>query len=448
MQLILLSGGSGKRLWPLSNDARSKQFLKLLKRPGGKVESMAQRVFGQIENAGLKECITISTNALQQDSFIAQIGAEVPIIAEPARRDTFAAIVLACSQLLTVKKCSLDESVVVIPCDQYVDDSYFEIIKKIGRHVEISDADLTLMGIQPTSPSTKYGYIIPGEEISDGIFKVMEFKEKPTETVARAYISQNAFWNGGVFGFKLGYILEFAKKYLPSTDFKYVFDHFIDLPKISFDYEVVEKTDNIDVIRYRGKWEDLGTWASLAAEIDSEIIGNGILTSTCSNTQIINEHNLPVICSGLKDVVVVSSYDGILVASKNDTDNLKPFIEKMTTRPLYEERRWGIYKVLDTQQFPNGMSQLTKQIVLSEGKFISYQLHHHRKEIWTIVNGRGIFVLDNEVKDVFPGDVLIIPAEHKHTIKAMTPLTFIEVQIGDVLAETDIERFDWNWTKM
>ena len=406
---------------------------------------MVQRVFSQIENAGLQDNITISTNASQKDSFISQIGGEISIIAEPTRRDTFAAIVLACSHLASVKKCSADEPIIVIPCDQYVDDSYFEVIKEIAQNVGITDADLTLMGIHPTSPSTKYGYIIPSKKTSAGIFKVRDFKEKPTETVARTYISQNAFWNGGVFGFKLGYLLDIARQYLPQIDFQYVFNHFLDLPKISFDYEVVEKTDNIDVIPYCGKWEDLGTWASLAAEIENEVIGNGILTPTCCNTQIINEHNLPVICSGLKDVVVVSSYDGILVASKKDTDNLKPFIEKISYRPLYEERRWGFYKVLDTQQFHDGMSQLTKQIVLSEGKFISYQIHHHRKEVWTIVDGHGLFVLDDATKEVFPGDVLIIPKGHKHTIKALTPLTFIEVQIGDVLTEEDIERFAWNW---
>lgn len=445
MQLILLSGGSGRRLWPLSNEARSKQFIKLLETSDGSLQSMAQYIYGQLCDAGLSDNILISTNAVQRDSFISQLGENISILAEPERRDTFAAIVLACSYLYSKKKCDVNEPIVVLPCDQLVEKGYFDTIKKIGEAVANSTADLVLMGIQPTKPSTKYGYIIPSEIASDGSANVMCFKEKPDVETANKYITQGAFWNGGVFGFKLGYLISIIKSYLADISFDFLYDNFTLLPKISFDYEVVEKASNIKVITYSGKWEDLGTWTSFLSEIKRSVIGNGIITSDCQNTNIINELNVPVLCSGLSNIAIISTYDGVLVLDKTKSDNLKPYIEQVATRPLYEERRWGEYKVIDQQTFDTGYSQLTKHIVLNPGKFISYQVHRHRDEIWTIVDGTGLFVLDGVVTKVGSGDVLKIKAGQKHAIKAMETLTLIEVQLGTDLIEEDITRYNWDW---
>lgn len=217
------------------------------------------------------------------------------------------------------------------------------------------------------------------------------------------------------------------------------------LPKISFDYEVVEKANDVKVITYSGKWEDLGTWSSFLSEIKRPVIGNGLLTSDCQNTNIINELNTPVLCSGLSNIAIISTYDGILVLDKSKSENLKPYVEQVATRPLYEERRWGEYKVIDQQTFDSGYSQLTKQIVLKPGKYISYQVHSHRDEVWTIVDGVGDFVLNGKVIPVKAGDVLNIKAGQKHAIRANNRLTFIEVQFGTDLVESDIERFEWFW---
>lgn len=146
-----------------------------------------------------------------------------------------------------------------------------------------------------------------------------------------------------------------------------------------------------------------------------------------------------------KDVIVAASPDGIMVCDKQDSEKIKDYANRLTTRPMYEERRWGTYRVLDNAEYEDGTRSLTKTIHLNAGKNISYQLHHHRSEVWTCVEGEGVFVLDGERKEVKRGDVMNIPVEHLHAIKATTDLTFIEVQIGNPLVEEDIERFEFEW---
>ena len=163
------------------------------------------------------------------------------------------------------------------------------------------------------------------------------------------------------------------------------------------------------------------------------------------NIHAVNELGIPVFCNGLKDVIVAASPDGIMVCDKQDSEKIKDYANKLTTRPMYEERRWGAYRVLDNAEYEDGTHSLTKTIHLKAGKHISYQLHHHRSETWTCVSGEGIFVLDGERKEVKRGDVMNIPVEHLHAIKATKNLTFIEVQIGNPLVEEDIERFEFEW---
>ncbi|MFI3283363.1 MAG: sugar phosphate nucleotidyltransferase, partial [Rikenellaceae bacterium] len=196
MKIILLSGGSGKRLWPLSNDARSKQFLKLLNSPGGGLESMVQRIARQIKESGVKADITIATSESQYDSILNQLGDSVDVVTEPERRDTFPAIALSASYLIKERGCDLDEVVVVMPSDSYVESGYFDAISRMVEGVESSRVDMVLMGITPSEPSTKFGYIVPRAESSrDGLVMVSRFTEKPDEQRARELISQGAVWS-------------------------------------------------------------------------------------------------------------------------------------------------------------------------------------------------------------------------------------------------------------
>lgn len=456
MQLVLLSGGSGKRLWPLSNNARSKQFLPLLEKEDGTMESMVQRVVRQSRLANLTNEITLATNASQQDIIVNQLGDSVNLVTEPERRDTFPAIALAASYLKLAKQCADDEVVVIMPCDPYTELGYFETISKMVECVKANVADLVLMGIKPTYPSEKYGYVVPTSQVSEGFKEfqmVSRFTEKPTVDKAKELLAQNAYWNGGVFAFRLGYMLKIVEKYIPLfdsltgslVDFEYVHSHYSTFPKISFDYEVAEKSESVAVVPFNGEWKDLGTWNTLTDELHKPVIGNAVMGSHCENTHVINELQNPIFVDGLKDVVVAACPDGILVCSKEHSEEIKKSVENLTPRPMYEERRWGTYRVLDDSYYADGRHSLTKSITLKEGKNISYQIHHHRSETWTFVQGEGIFVLDGQEQRVKAGDTVVIPVEHWHAIKALTELTFIEVQSGNPLIEEDIERTEWNW---
>lgn len=445
MQLVLLSGGSGKRLWPLSNNARSKQFLQLLEKEDGTMESMVQRVVRQAIESQLTDKVTIATNVSQLDIITNQLGEKVEVVIEPERRDTFPAIALAASYLSLQKDCRDDEVVVIMPCDPYTELKYFKTIGQMVECVEKNAADLVLMGIRPTYPSSKFGYVVPEPGESGDCFKVQRFTEKPDVEVAEQLLAQNAFWNGGVFAFKLGYMMRIVRRYFNSDCFEEVRANYSAFPKISFDYEVAEKAESVAVVPFDGEWKDLGTWNTLTGELHRPALGNVVMGPHCENTHVINELQNPMYVDGLKDAVVAACPDGILVCSKDQSEDIKKSVENLTPRPMYEERRWGTYRVLDDSTYADGRHSLTKSITVNAGKNISYQIHHHRSEVWTFVEGNGLFVLDGVTREVKAGDTVVIPVEHLHSIKAVTELTFIEVQNGNPLIEEDIERFDWEW---
>ncbi len=441
MNIILLSGGSGKRLWPLSNETRSKQFLKLLKDDKGNSESMVQRVYRQIRDASINDKIVIATGRSQLDSIRSQLGNAVDVVLEPERRDTFPAIALSCAYLAFEKGMYSNDIVIVLPVDPYADIEYFKTLIKMEKVVNDHIANMALMGIKPTYPSAKYGYIVPNY---DGTL-VERFQEKPSEEYAKELIKDGALWNGGVFAFKLGYIMDIVKKYINFSSFKEIEEQYHNLPKISFDYEVVEKESSIAVVEYKGIWKDLGTWNTLTEVMDDNQLGNVILADSCGNTHVINELDIPVTVLGTKDIVVAASPDGILISDKRESSYLKPYVDNIHQRPMFEERRWGEYKVLDYVAYGDGTSSLTKSLLINAGKSISYQSHAIRDEIWTIVDGTGDLLIDGHVRNVRRGDVAYITKGQKHAIFATTDLRMIEVQIGVELVESDIERYEWKW---
>ena len=449
MKIILLSGGSGQRLWPLSNGTQAKQFLRLLKSPEGEKESMVQRVVRQIKEAGLLESITVATSMSQADMIANQLGEYgVDIVTEPARRDTFPAIALASAYLQKEKHCRPDEIVVVMPCDPYTESGYFHTIAKMVKAVESNAADLVLMGITPTSPSSKFGYIVPqAGDASAEVQTVNRFVEKPERALAEQLLAAGALWNGGVFAFRLGYITQILEKYVNAPSFTEVRARYQEFPKISFDYEVAERASSVAVVSFTGQWKDLGTWNALTEELPSQTIGNVVLDEQAVNTHVVNELDLPLICVGTRDLVIATSNDGILVADKDHSEDLKKHLTKLGTdsRPMYEERRWGKYKVIDHIEFADGQKVLTKRLCIRAGKNISYQVHHHREEVWTIINGTGQLVLNGEQCNVKPGDVIHIRREQFHAIRAITDLYIIEVQSGDRLTEDDITRYPYTW---
>lgn len=446
MQIVLLSGGSGTRLWPLSNDARSKQFLKLLDVDGSEDrESMVQRVMRQLREADVDADVTVATSASQKDSVFSQLGDSVNIVTEPCRRDTFPAICLACEYLKKVKHCSSDEVVVVMPCDPYTEAGYFKSIIQMANGVENVGADLIVMGIAPTYPSSKYGYVLPTGKLNDTVWGVRRFTEKPDVATAEKLIAEGAQWNGGVFAFKLGYLTSISEKYVSAQTFEEVVSRYTEFPKISFDYEVAEKAANVGMVEYHGEWKDLGTWNTLTDELHSHEYGNVVTDGSSENTHIFNELSIPMLCLGTKDLVVAASPDGIIVAEKSKSENVKKYVERLKLRPMYEERRWGTYKVIDNVEFEDGYCALTKQLTLNPGASISYQEHACRDEVWTFIDGEGEIILDGKRSAVKRGMTIYIPKGMKHALKASTSLTFIEVQSGHNLVESDITRYPLEW---
>lgn len=435
MKLVLLSGGSGKRLWPLSNDARSKQFLKVLENEDQEMESMVQRVWGQIKAAGLDRSTVIATSRLQVDILQSQLG-NVPIIAEPERRDTFPAIALAATYLYSVKGVSLDETVCILPVDPYVDNEFFNRIKDLDKVLESSDAQIALMGVNPTYPSSKYGYIVPEAKGEQGDFRqVSRFTEKPTEEQAEALIEQGAMWNCGVFAFKLRYMIRNLLENGYSIQYEDLSNNYQQLAKISFDYEIVEKESRIAVIPYNGYWKDLGTWNTLTENMGNNIIGQGMISDDSTNTHLINELDIPVTVIGISNAVVAVSPDGILVSDKHASPRIKEMVLP-GQRPMYEERTWGWYRVLDYAKYDDDMEVLTKRIGLKTGKHLSYERHTQRADTWTIISGEGELVFNDEIKRVKAGDVFQIPPNTTHHgIKAITNMELIEIQKGNVLEE-------------
>lgn len=442
MHIILLSGGSGKRLWPLSNEVRSKQFLKLFQNENEEKESMLQRMHRQIRESGLETPVIVTTSSAQADALQGQLGNVVETVVEPYRRDTFPAISLSAMYLSEVKECSDDEVVVVLPVDPFTELSYFQLLPKMEKIIAQNKANIALMGITPTYPSEKYGYIVP--EKKDNILKVSRFQEKPDGSTAEQLISQNAFWNGGVFAFRLGYLKKIIGEYGDFQGYEDLFHRYDELPKISFDYEVVEKEPSIAVVPFQGIWKDLGTWNTLAEEI-KEDQGFVIKGEGTENTQIINELSIPIVALGCENMVIAASPDGILVSDKEKSSFMKPYVESFEFRPMYEEKGWGTYRVLDYSIHRNGKKSLTKELFLKENSHISYHKHNLRQEVWTLTTGKALFLCDDVLSIVTEGDVLAIAQGQKHSLHALSDCTIIEVQLGTELSEGDLERFPHNW---
>lgn len=445
MQLVLLSGGSGKRLWPLSNETRSKQFLRILPTANGGLESMVQRVFRQISEANLNAPVTIATGAAQVDSIKTQVAHNVDIVFEPERRNTFPAIALTCSHLKFDRHCSDDETIIVLPVDPYTEVGFFASLNRMKIALDSNKADLVLLGIKPTYPSEKYGYIVPGQNDMNIVKRVDRFKEKPNLETAKNLIKDGAVWNAGVFAFKLGWLMKILNNYFVPKNYLDVQLNYSKLPMNSFDYEVVEKTNSIMMLEYQGMWKDLGTWNTLCEEMSAENIGKVIIGEKSESTNVVNELGIPVVVLGAKNMVIAASPDGILVSDKPKSSYIKPYVDDLEQRPMYEEKRWGQYTVLDYNEYKDKQKSLTKNLFIKSGKQLSYQKHDKRDEIWTIVDGTGDLLIDGHIRNVKRGDVAYITRGMKHAIRATTDMHIIEVQIGEELIEEDIERLKFDW---
>lgn len=428
MKIVLLSGGSGKRLWPLSNEVRSKQFLKLIKNDNGCTDSMVRRVYGQISAAIPYADISVTTSATQVEAIKNQLGSKVSVIVEPQRRNTFPAIALASSHLYYERRCEPDETVIVLPVDPYVENDFFAALHKIDAAVQQGAADIVLMGVKPTYPSEKYGYIIP-ENTAIEPFPVSQFKEKPDKHAAQQFIDMGGLWNCGVFAFKLSYIMDIVQRSVPSTCFADVLNNYALFEKNSFDYVVLEKADSVAVVPYDGEWKDLGTWNTIT-EVMDPLYGFAIASEDCTNTHVINELEIPIVVMGAHDMIVAAGPDGILVADKEQSSYIKKYVENMDIRPMYEEREWGDYTVLNVSVDEKGNKAVTKKKFVKQGSEIKEKTHAANRTVWTVLSGKAVIKINGRNHDAFPGDTYTIDKGVLHSLIAVEDTVILEVQIS------------------
>ncbi len=437
MYIVLLSGGSGKRLWPLSNDLCSKQYIKLMNYDGAGSDgkcSMLQRVFGQLQAAGLSEHTIVCASSAQVELIESQLDGAAEVAVEPMRRDTFPAVMLSCAYLLSEKGAEKDDVAAFLPVDPYTSGAFFDCIKRLGEYIASSEKTIGLLGGVPTYPSTKYGYILP-EQGGEELLKVTGFREKPDEETARRLVAEGALWNCGVFCFKLSLAAQWLEKYGVGTDYHQMAADYEKLPKKSFDYEVLEHWKEIAAIRYDDIWKDLGTWNTLTEEMQENSIGDVTWDDTCENSHAVNVLGVPMVVMGAKNMVIAASHDGILVADKHQSSYIKNCLEHIKDTSKYEERRWGTVKTIDNDE-DDGIRSVTKRVKIVAGKAMPKHRHLKHTETITVLSGMGKLLLEGVEVDLTAGSTVSIAPGKDHAIKALgSDLRCIEVCVGD--AEED-----------
>jgi len=292
------------------------------------------------------------------------------------------------------------------------------------------------MGIDPTYPSEKYGYIMP--TTTGKVSKVSAFKEKPDTASAQRYIDAGGLWNAGVFAYKLSYVLKCADKLIGFSDYADLFSQYGALTKISFDYAVVEHEPDIAVMRFAGAWKDLGTWNTLTEALEKPAVGDVQFDETCENVHAINELGVPILAMGLKNVVISASPEGILVSDKHQSSFLKPFVDAIDQKIMFAEKSWGSFRVLNVEK-----NSMTIKVTLNPGHKMNYHSHEHRDEVWTVISGHGKTIVDGIEQPVKAGDVVAMAAGCKHTVIAETELQLIEVQLGTDISISDKRKYDF-----
>lgn len=396
MKIILLSGGSGKRLWPLSGDINSKQFLKIMKNSSGDMMSMLQNTVAQLGRLGLLEDTLVTASAQQADLIEEQIGQAIPCLSEPERRDTFPAIALASAYLHSMADVSGDEVILVMPVDGKADISFYERAAELEQNLDAHPhIQLGLVGAIPTFPSEQYGYIQSHEPASDDFRTVSGFKEKPAAAAAARLIEENALWNCGVFAFRLRYMIEHLQERGFPTMYSALRSQYASLPMRSFDYEVVEHEPHIACLQYDGKWQDMGNWHAIADTMDEPVTGKGLKDSASSNTHILNDLSIPVLVSGIEDAIIVAGTEGILVCSKERAPAIKQLVEQvrqLSGDPEQARVTNGWSKLVDEAvDAPSSQTIITTLHYLPAGaELLPYDIGLHSN--LTVTSGGGFII--------------------------------------------------------
>lgn len=435
MQIILLSGGSGKKLWPLTNDIQAKQFIPLFKDSSGFSETMIQRIYRQITTLYPKADITVATFRSQTSVVRNQLGEEVHISVEPARKSTFPATVLASQYLKNIRKIDENETVVVCPVALYMEDVFFQHVSELSGIVEDRDG-IAILGTEAHGVRPEYGCIIP--EDSSLVSRLRSFTVSAGRESTEKLVSGGALYNAGFFAFKLGKFLGFANRILDYRDYDELFSTYDSLPACSLEQILTEQKLDSPVYVLRGNEElnDLGTWEAISSVTGSNIIGDGYVSDSCESVNVINNTGIPVLAVGLKNLVISASQQGILVASKGESTDISPYVEHIRGGIMFAQKSWGSFHVLDA-----GEDSMTIKLRVLAGHHMSYHSHEHRDESWTILSGTGRTIVDGMEQLVGPGDVITMEAGCRHTIFADSDLAIIEIQRGQDISVSDKKKF-------
>jgi len=461
---VILSGGSGSRLWPLSRDMYPKQFLPLIDPEFSMLQQTALRTQ---EIVGVQAPIVIcnETHRFMVGEHLQQIGIkDAAILLEPEGRNTAPAIALAAFKIL---QNNPDEVLLVMPADHVIED-LDSFLKVLGQAERLAQLDhLLTFGIVPTAPETGYGYIRAGESIDRWAYQVSEFKEKPDLKSAEQYIrAGNYYWNGGIFVFTAKAYLAELQKYAPEVyqaaaqamagakadlDFIRVdVEAFLKSPSISIDYAVMENTDKAAVLPLDAGWSDIGSWPALWDVLDKDQNGNvihgDVLLHDVTNCYAYAETKL-VSLVGLQDLIVVETDDAVLVMHKNRAQDINEIVKQLKGSERTQTRHhrkvyrpWGWYDSVDV-----GQCFQVKRIQVNPGARLSVQMHRHRAEHWVVVKGQAEVLNGEQTVNLEENQSTYIPIGVTHALHNPSdtePLEIIEVQSGSYLGEDDIVRFE------
>lgn len=464
IQPIIIAGGVGSRLWPLSRELYPKQFLSLINS-----DSLLVNTVRRLKKIQHKEPIFICNNEhrflVAEQLKSSNIGSS-GIILEPMGKNTAPAITLASLYCQNESSDTTDDPILLIlPSDHYIQNEEV-FIQAVNKGVTIAESGmLATFGIVPSHPETGYGYIQIGENLKDGIYKASAFKEKPTKQKASEYLSSGEYlWNSGMFMFKASTYLKELNKFRPDI-YQACFDSmlsshkdldfvrvdtnkFKDCPAESIDYAVMEKTDKTVVISLDAGWSDVGSWSSLwdvsTKDSNGNVFHGDVISSSTYNSYIYSDSAL-IATLGVKDLVIVQTKDALLIAERNQVQDVKEIVDiiKQNGRPEYHSHReifrpWGKYDSIDT-----GNRYQVKHITVKPGESISLQMHYHRAEHWIVVSGTAKVTIGDESNIVGENESVYIPLGVKHILEnpGKIPLDIIEVRSGQYLEEDDIVRF-------
>lgn len=449
MKIIILAGGGGTRLFPLSRDCYPKQFLHVIDNKSLLAQTI-ERFLGLVE----AKDIIIVTN----ERYIFHVQAELKtinaqeahIITEPMGKNTAPAIALAQSYCQDVLECDNDEILFVSPSDHLIKpiDAFQDLIKNAQ---DVAKDNIITLGIKPTKPEIGYGYI-EAEKNNNLAKKVISFKEKPDLVTAKEYIaSGNYYWNGGMFMFSIATMQAELIKYMPAiiditqNGYQYIVDNFADMPDISIDYAVAEKSKKMMMIPMENiYWNDIGSFDAIAEVLSDEeknVFKGDILAENCIDTMIIGDNRL-IAGIDLENLMIIDTPDALLVAKKGESQKVKNIVNKLKQSKRKEAkenvtmyRSWGKYTLLTESE-----GYRVRKIEMDPGASLTMQMHYHRSEHWTVISGTGKTIINDRESIFTENQSTYIPMGVKHKLSnpGKIPLIIIEVQSGKYINDDDI----------